>query len=133
MCTVVNCARPTIARGLCAFHYKRLRFGRELDAPKRPPAILPKHHPFYMAWVNMKTRCDNPNSTQYKYYGGRGIGYCERWKSFACFYEDMFETWHHELELDRRDTNASYSPENCRWVTHKEQCLNRNPRGYLAS
>lgn len=75
-CRIDNCDRPLLALGLCAFHYKRLRFGRELEAPFRQKAILPKQHPVYVAWTNMKTRCDNPKSTQYKWYGGRGIHYC---------------------------------------------------------
>lgn len=131
VCSVQGCTRKYLAKDLCGFHYKRRLFGRELEAPYRPAAILPKTHPFYVAWVNMKTRCDNPKSTQYKYYGGRGIKYDLSWKDFKNFYADMFDTWHYELELDRKDTNADYSLDNCRWVTHQEQCQNRNPRGYL--
>lgn len=130
-CTVVNCDNSYFARGYCSFHYKRAWFGRVLDAPLRPKALLPKSHPVYMAWTNMKTRCDNPNSTQYKYYGGRGIAYCIEWRLFTNFYADMFASWQEGLELDRKNSNGNYGPDNCRWVTHQEQCLNRNPRGYL--
>jgi hypothetical protein len=126
-CTVCGAVR-ILARGMCNKHYKRWYREVPLNQPDREPAILHKHHPFYVAWVNMKTRCYNQNSTQYKWYGGRGIKVCERWHTFKYFYEDMFDSWHSELELDRRDTNRDYEPDNCRWITHQENCLNRRKR-----
>lgn len=40
----------------------------------------------YNTWVSMKDRCNNPNSEDYKHYGGRGIKVCERWfNSFDTF------------------------------------------------
>lgn len=89
---------------------------------------LHKHHSFYMAWCNMKTRCDNPNSTQYQWYGDRGISYCTEWKVFRNFYTDMWDSWHPELELDRRDNSKGYSYENCRWVEHQVNCVNRRAK-----
>jgi len=89
---------------------------------------LDKHHPFYMAWCNMKTRCNNPKSTQYQWYGGRGITYCESWEKFESFYIDLFEFWTPGLTLDRKDNNSNYCKSNCRWVTQQEQNLNRRAR-----
>lgn len=89
---------------------------------------LDKHHPFYMAWCNMKSRCRNPNSTQYPWYGGRGISYCIEWESFKAFYDDMFPTWVSGLSLDRIDPNEDYYKDNCRWTSKQTQSLNRNPR-----
>jgi hypothetical protein len=90
---------------------------------------LHKHHPFYMAWCNMKTRCDNPNSSQYIWYGARGITYCAEWAIFRNFHQDMWEDWGEGLELDRRNNNKPYSYENCRWVIHQVNCLNRRAKG----
>lgn len=87
---------------------------------------LHKHHPFYMAWTNMKTRCDNPKSTQYKWYGGRGIKYCPDWQSFMVFFLDMFPTWRQGLILDRENGDEPYFKENCRWVSAEESCRNRS-------
>ena len=44
----------------------------------------------YYSWVAMKTRCTNPKSKYYNYYGGRGITICDRWlNSFENFLDDM--------------------------------------------
>ena len=131
-CQIEGCNRGAVAKQLCFMHYKRLWRGRSKDPYNplpRQPAFIAKSHPFYVAWTNMKTRCHNPKSTQWQYYGGRGIEVCQRWELFQNFYEDMFPEWHFELTLDRRDTNGHYEPGNCRWITQQEQCLNRRPRG----
>jgi len=79
----------------------------------------------------MLQRCNNPNHSHYKYYGGRGIKVCDRWlESFENFYEDMGER-PEDLTLDRIDVNKGYYPENCKWSTRSEQ--NSNKRVYAKS
>lgn len=79
----------------------------------------------YKAWVDMKTRCYNPNFNGFKYYGGRGIRVCDRWlESFENFYEDMGDC-PEGFELDRVDTNGDYCPENCRWADNSTQNFNK--------
>lgn len=75
--------------------------------------------PIHKLWVGMKTRCYNKNVKIYKYYGGRGIKVCDRWHQFINFYEDMGDR-PKGLQLDRINNDGDYSPENCRWVTPKE-------------
>lgn len=128
-CFVNGCVNSIKAQGLCNMHYKRAMRGSDLSRPAREPMILPKTHPVYVAWTNMKTRCDNPNSTQYKWYGARGIHYCDRWKEFKNFYADMFFDWHEGLMLDREENDGDYTPFNCRWVPPGVSARNRRERG----
>ena len=74
----------------------------------------------YQCWASMKYRCDN----NLKYY--EDVGYCERWRIFENFYEDMLDTYEDSLTIDRIDTNGNYCLENCRWVDKTTQAVNRN-------
>lgn len=78
-------------------------------------------------WLNMKARCTNPNRPKYPRYGGRGIKVCDEWnKDFLCFYNwSISHGYYPELQLDREDNDGNYCPENCRWVTLRENTKNR--------
>jgi hypothetical protein len=75
----------------------------------------------------MKTRCYNFNTNAYKYYGGRAITVCDEWKNdFMNFYIWAINNGYRDaLTLDRINNDGNYSPDNCRWVTIREQSLNR--------
>lgn len=50
---------------------------------------------------------------------------CERWRfSFETFFLDMEPEWEVGLELDRKDNDKGYYKENCRWLTHAQNCRN---------
>jgi len=84
----------------------------------------------YQVYNNILTRLNNPNHPQYKDYGGRGISICDEWakpgEGMVNFYNWAVNNGYKEgLTIDREDVNGDYSPENCRWVTMKDQCDNR--------
>jgi len=49
-----------------------------------------KHLLEYRSWQKMIERCTKANIPAWKYYGGRGIVVCDRWRnSFKAFLADM--------------------------------------------
>ena len=80
--------------------------------------------PIYNSWASMIQRCTNPNSPDFKYYGGRGITVCRRWLTFSNFRSDMHPR-PIGLTLERRNNDGNYEPSNCIWATRKEQRQNR--------
>lgn len=81
-----------------------------------------------MYW-SMMTRCYDATHKSYHRYGGRGIAVCDEWRND----KETFISWaqangtHPDLQLDRRNNDAGYSPENCRFVDRKTQRANYSP------
>lgn len=84
-------------------------------------------------WKAMKTRCLNPNSANYKYYGGRGISICDEWlNDFEQFYQwAMQNGYTDDMTIDRINSNGNYSSDNCRWISMPEQNLNRRSNRFI--
>lgn len=86
----------------------------------------------YNIWSTMLHRCEDHKREKFKDYGGRGITVCEEWHD-----PNKFMDWAEEhgyddnLQLDRIDNNKGYSPDNCRWISVKENCRNRRNTQFL--
>lgn len=81
----------------------------------------------FSIWHGMKKRCYEKKHNNYTNYGGRGIGVCSEWKESFIAFKSWAEAngYKDNLTLDRIDNNKNYCPENCRWLTIKEQQSNR--------
>lgn len=79
-------------------------------------------------WCGVKQRCYYHKHKQYKDYGGRGIAVCDEWlRDFMNFYNWAITNGYREnLTIDRIDNNGNYEPNNCRWVTIKQQQRNKS-------
>lgn len=102
------------------------------NASRRTHGFSADYPKLYIVWETMKNRCENPNRKKYKDYGGRGIKVCEEWHDAEIFCKWALANGYAEgLQLDRIDNDGNYCPENCRWVTPKENNRNRRNTKYL--
>lgn len=80
----------------------------------------------YRCWSDMKTRTNNSKCSEAKHYMGRGISCCKDWLVFENFYNWAINNGYKDgLTIDRINVNGNYCPENCRWITIKEQQRNK--------
>ena len=87
-----------------------------------------KNTRIYRIWGCMKARCYRPSHPWYHRYGARGIAVCSEWKdSFVNFFNwAMSHGYTDKLSIDRVNNDGNYCPENCRFVTQREQIRNRS-------
>lgn len=79
------------------------------------------HTRVWQTWKSMKQRCNNPNGVAFHRYGGRGITYCSEWELFEPFLQwALAAGYADDLELDRIDNDGNYTPENCQFISHRE-------------
>ncbi len=77
-------------------------------------------------YAHMRRRCENPDHVSWKYYGGKGITVCKRWRdSFEAYYNWAITSgFKPELWICRTDNTRGYSPQNCRLITPEESTRN---------
>jgi ribosomal protein S27E len=91
------------------------------------------NHPAYGVWEGMIRRCYSKKHIAYHRYGGRGITVCNEWRaSPTAFINWLLNTgWNKNLQLDRRDNNGNYTPQNCRIVTARMNSNNKSTNRML--
>jgi len=84
-------------------------------------------------YYDMIKRCHKPEDKHYYRYGARGITVCAEWrKDCKVFYKWAKDNGYKAgLQLDRIDNNGNYEPNNCRWVSARENSLNKSNTLYI--
>lgn len=92
---------------------------------------MPNKDRLYAVYSAMKQRCYSPKNPSYKFYSRRNITVCQEWldsfqtfKDWALLNGYDYSKNRKEQSLDRIDNSKGYSPDNCRFVTHSENCKN---------
>lgn len=80
----------------------------------------------YRIWAGIKRRCYDPMAAGYKNYGGKGITMFDGWKEYIPFKDWATNNGYFESsQIDRINNSDGYHPNNCRFVTTKQQARNR--------
>jgi hypothetical protein len=110
-------------------------YGRETGVVNTTHGHL-KHYrttPEYRAWCSLLARCYRPENDSFRWYGGKGIRACKRWRfNFAAFLADVGRKPAPHLILARNDKDGDYEPDNCEWSISSKSSAVRGRASRLA-
>ena len=71
---------------------------------------------------SMIQRCYNENNKAYRWYGAKGIKICDEWLNNPKSFEEwaVSNGYTDDLTIDRKEEEQDYCPENCHWITGKD-------------
>lgn len=134
-----DCGKQCVVRGMCLRNGNTQSCGCFLKEKTKERST--KHGKsdtlLYQVWHSMMNRCGlrgKPSRLSVKNYVSRGITVCEEWRVF-----ENFERWglshgyKHGFQIDRKDNNGCYCPDNCHFVTRTENNRNRRKSWKLPS
>ena len=83
----------------------------------------------YTVWSHMIYRCEKVTDPAYKNYGGRGISVCREWHDPKMFFEWAQQNGYNDnLTIDRIKNDENYCPENCQFITLRENIMKKPKR-----
>lgn len=104
-----------------------LRYGRSTNCGcwqiTHGQSVGKNNSPTYRSFQAAKRRCTNPNTRDWKWYGGKGIQFL--FDSVADLMADIGERPDGDYTLDRIDGNGNYERGNVRWLSIGDQQRNR--------
>lgn len=130
-CLKEFCKHPTCKFGKnnkcksCDSDYSKKHYQKNKVSINKRNVIYNKKYrkdikPWFTSFDKAKQRCNNPNNTAYKYYGGRGI-------KFLMVLGDFENLWFrdkaYEMDrpsIDRIDSNGNYEINNCQFIELSE-------------
>ncbi len=81
-----------------------------------------------LLFYSIERRCYSKAHSSYKYYGAKGIKIHSEWledtKKFTKW--ALANGYKVGLEIDRINSDGNYEPDNCRFISHKDNSANRN-------
>lgn len=81
-----------------------------------------ENHRLQIIFRNIKRRCYDADEKSFRWYGAKGIKVCDEWLENPKAFEDWaFKNGYADtLTINRIDEEKDYCPENCEWISSKE-------------
>lgn len=138
-CKEHDCDEDAVSLGYCRLHYRRFHVHGTTKQTRSKNGLHKQYHSEYNSYSAMLSRCYILSNPSYNRYGGKGIKVCDRWRGpygFENFIKDMGRKPNYDklpsgfplYSLDRVNNSKSYSPNNCKWSTTREQAINRKKK-----